>query len=284
MNWADHFYISEQSRQLIIVNFQVRAMELYNIVQCGTAYARAEFDVARKQPSHHIVLFSIAGEGVIETPDCSIRLGANQVAYLPSDIPHRIRLATDHWDFCWLAVDNAVPWEGVLPLQFEVRDSENGELIRKTIECLHQSKELGYPLDQQLTNSQVEQLRLLVTHRLPSMMSPVQIRLKHVFQRVERQLHRDWSVTDLARLHPCSEAHFYRLCQTYFGCSPIAQLTKMRMEHAGRLLAGTNYPIQHICESVGYPNAANFSTRFRKWSSLSPSDYRKRFSLFLADS
>ncbi|WP_369526237.1 AraC family transcriptional regulator [Photobacterium leiognathi] len=56
----------------------------------------------------------------------------------------------------------------------------------------------------------------------------------------QSQLHHPWQVSDLAKLYPCSEPHFHRLCQQYFQQSPIAHLTQIRMEHAAGLLTTTN--------------------------------------------
>ncbi|ETX21658.1 bacterial regulatory helix-turn-helix s, AraC family protein [Vibrio parahaemolyticus IDH02640] len=50
---------------------------------------------------------------------------------------------------------------------------------------------------------------------------------------------------------------------------------RMRMEYAARLLRSTEWPIQHIGEIVGYPTSANFSTRFKAWSSMTPREFRQ---------
>jgi AraC-like DNA-binding protein len=100
------------------------------------------------------------------------------------------------------------------------------------------------------------------------------MRLNKAFERVQQQLHKDWSIDSLASLIPCSAPHLHRLCQQYFGHSPKVHLTRMRMEYAARLLSATDWPIQQVSEIVGYPNPANFSTRFKTWSEMTPRQYR----------
>ncbi|WP_087026481.1 helix-turn-helix domain-containing protein [Thaumasiovibrio subtropicus] len=277
MPWPDHFSISEKSRQLFIDQEQLYALETNQIVQVGYAYARENFDISRRYSEKQIVLFSIRGEGEISTPDCTQSLRDNQVAYIPPFAPHRINLRGEKWDFCWISVEPDSEWKHRLPSQLTFRESANAELVKQIIDCIHHSQVAVYPLADQLLALQVEQLRLLVNHMLPSSVTSNQIRLERVFRRVQQQLHKDWSVDELAQLHPCSEPHFHRLCQTYLGHSPIAHLTKLRMEQAARFLSTSDMSIQQICEAVGYPNPANFSTRFKKWSTLTPREYRKRF-------
>ncbi len=278
MGWPEHFHISDTSRQLIIDRSQVYALDNNQIVQIGYAYARDYFDISRRHSDKQIVLFSIKGQGIVTTPEHHHVMTSNTIIYLPAGQPHRILLDSPQWECCWIVLEPESDWTAKLPRDTQFKDSANAELVRHIIDCIHHSLHAGYPITDQLTGLQVEQLRVLATHRLPSTMTHSQIRLQNVFRRVQQQLHRDWSVSDLAKLHPCSEPHFHRLCQTYFGHSPIAQLTKQRMEQASQMLLNSDVPIQHICESVGYPNPANFSTRFKKWSTFTPREYRARFS------
>ncbi len=277
MVWPEHLYISEKSKQLIIDHSQLYALELNQITQCGYTDACETFDISRSNPEKQIVLFSIHGSGIVTTPNSEHHLTANTVIYLPAHIPHRITLNSERWDSCWMIIEPQGHLAEQLPNGVQFQDSANAGLVKKIIDCIHHSMHSGYPLEQQMTALQVEQLRLLVTHRLPSAMTNGQIRLQKVFQRVQQQLHRNWSIADLAAIHPCSEPHFHRLCQQHLGRTPMAQLTHLRMEHASRMLISSDYPIQHICESIGYPNPANFSTRFKKWSTLTPRQYRQRF-------
>ena len=45
---------------------------------------------------------------------------------------------------------------------------------------------------------------------------------------------------------------------------------------AQQLLRDTGLQVQHIAESLGYSNAANFATAFRRWTGMTPSEYRRR--------
>ena len=52
------------------------------------------------------------------------------------------------------------------------------------------------------------------------------------------------------------------------------------MRRAKQLLADEKLSVKEISARVGYDNALNFSTGFRKRFGISPSEYRKQLSIF----
>jgi AraC-like DNA-binding protein len=52
-------------------------------------------------------------------------------------------------------------------------------------------------------------------------------------------------------------------------------LDAVRHEAACQLLRDTRLQVQQIAESLRYSSAANFSTAFRRWTGLSPMDFRR---------
>ncbi len=72
-----------------------------------------------------------------------------------------------------------------------------------------------------------------------------------------------------------SPFHFHRAFTRTFGETPLAFLTRRRMEEARRLLARTTLPVTEVCFEVGYESLGTFSSRFRERTGLSPSAYRR---------
>ncbi|MGF1717630.1 helix-turn-helix transcriptional regulator [Photobacterium chitinilyticum] len=282
MGWPEYFEISDQCRSTIVDQAQLVALEKHQIVQCGINYARDSFTIYRRNPNMHMLLFTCCGKGWLDTPSRKWQLIPNSVIYVPPGHENGFGIElddnnTESWDVAWVMLASGGIWENTLPHDITYSDTRCADLLRKSIDCLHQSMSLPYPVGHELGENLVEQIRLLVSHRLPTS-SPTSLqRLEKVFARAQEQFHRNWQVSELAALHPCSEAHFHRLCQQYYGHGPMSHLTRLRMEYAARLLSSTEWPIQHICELSGYPNPANFSTRFKKWSSLTPREFRQRF-------
>lgn len=60
------------------------------------------------------------------------------------------------------------------------------------------------------------------------------------------------------------------------GTSFLEYLTKVRMEKAAELLKDPNAKVYEIAQMVGYNNTPYFSTLFRDYSGMTPSEYRER--------
>jgi len=53
-------------------------------------------------------------------------------------------------------------------------------------------------------------------------------------------------------------------------------LNQAKYDHAKDILQNTQLPVAEIAKSLGYSDPAHFSRAFRRWSGLSPADFRKR--------
>lgn len=80
-------------------------------------------------------------------------------------------------------------------------------------------------------------------------------------------------LADLASLHP---NHFTQLFRKNTGLSCMQFLAQLRMEKAKELLHQTDLKISEIAERVGYENPLYFSSYFKKWVGLNPSEYKER--------
>ena len=83
----------------------------------------------------------------------------------------------------------------------------------------------------------------------------------------------------LARRAGCSPNHLIREFTRCFGTTPGRYLHGMRMQRAAELLLEhPEFSVKEISSAVGYSDALNFSTAFRKHFGNSPLQYRKSHS------
>jgi transcriptional regulator GlxA family with amidase domain len=87
---------------------------------------------------------------------------------------------------------------------------------------------------------------------------------------------RPWRVAELARLSGLSEPHFYRRFKLVTGSSPIDWLRRERINHARRRLLESTDAIKQISEQVGYNDPFFFSRDFKRYTGVSPSEYRRQ--------
>lgn len=83
-------------------------------------------------------------------------------------------------------------------------------------------------------------------------------------------------VADLARQVNLNEQYFSRLFKKAIGSSPIEYINDYRMKKARMLLEETDLPVTEVCMECGCNNLGNFLREFRKYSGMTPLQYRKQ--------
>ena len=74
-----------------------------------------------------------------------------------------------------------------------------------------------------------------------------------------------------------SVSYFSALFKKESGEGFSKYLTGVRMEHAKELLQESNLPVSEICARVGYNDLKHFTQTFKKYTNLSPAQYRKLY-------
>lgn len=85
-----------------------------------------------------------------------------------------------------------------------------------------------------------------------------------------------WSVQRLAQEVAMSPSRFAARFADALGDSPMAYLTKLRMNVACRMLATSQVNIEQIASDVGYESAAAFNRAFRGYLGLPPGAWRAK--------
>jgi transcriptional regulator GlxA family with amidase domain len=98
-------------------------------------------------------------------------------------------------------------------------------------------------------------------------------------QFLQKQLHRELSIAELAEHCSTSERSLLRHFRQHYGSSPLAHIQHLRVERAKALLESTLLSFEEIVERCGYSDASSFRKLFKRATSLTPSDYRDRFRL-----
>jgi len=94
----------------------------------------------------------------------------------------------------------------------------------------------------------------------------------------QRLLHRfdqPHTTESLARSVGLSPSHLRRRFKTIFGCTPMEFLERVRMEQAARLIQEGELSIKEVARKVGYLDANNFSTAFKRFHGSSPQSHRR---------
>ena len=79
----------------------------------------------------------------------------------------------------------------------------------------------------------------------------------------------------MAEVLDTTPKYFSNYFKKTFGINYVEYLNKVRLEHAREFLKNTDFNIAEIGEKTGYANASTFTTTFKKYYGISPSEYRK---------
>ena len=99
-----------------------------------------------------------------------------------------------------------------------------------------------------------------------------------VFPFVESHLEEQFSVSDIADYVALNPQYLMRLFKKETGLSILEYVTQKRIERAKELLMKTDWSLTVIAEKVGYLNYTYFMKVFKAQESLTPGEYRKRYS------
>lgn len=81
----------------------------------------------------------------------------------------------------------------------------------------------------------------------------------------------------IAEVAGTSPKYFSSYFKKTFGINYVEYLNKVRLSHAKELLKDSVLSISEIGEKTGYLNSSTFTTTFKKYVGISPSEYRKQF-------
>ncbi len=162
--------------------------------------------------------------------------------------------------------------------QVGVRD----ELLRQLFETL--LAEVGGEADSLYVDTLYNAFmgRLLMAHsslNAATRTAPVAIaprRLAAVIDYVDANLSGELSLPDLAAVAQLSPFHFARAFAQTTGRTPHAYVMDRRLEAAKRLLRGSSLSIAAIAEGCGFASASHLSSRFRRVTGFTPTDFRRR--------
>ena len=111
-----------------------------------------------------------------------------------------------------------------------------------------------------------------IKHKSPKLKELIHISVNYIHNNFER----DISLGDIAKFVFLSPSYFTRAFKEEMGISPISYLLKVRIERAKELLTETDQKISDIALSVGFSNQQRFNEIFKKYTGLTPLQYRKQ--------
>ena len=170
-------------------------------------------------------------------------------------------------------------------------ETRQRRLLKLPTQAFEQAIELLDGMDQNLRSDQAKSLAILgqlyqflaliETHHARQNASPEIIAAQNwAFAQAQNHmrthLSEELDLKSLADTACLSPAHFSRVFKKATGLSPIAYLTKLRLDRAAKLLTDTHKSITEIGMDCGFQDPAYFARVFKKAYQKSPRNYRQK--------
>ena len=199
---------------------------------------------------------------------------------VPAGTPFGYRPARGRWHFLWFHLESAEGRQQFHSRHVTVRKTVmTGPLGRLTEDFLRESRGRG-PTAQKAAALYGELITLYIRRELGESEEETDTGLRnllnHTWDKVGKDLKRLWTVESLAHEMGMSTSHFHRLVREAQNVSPMKMVTRLRMERAQELLIMHDVPISVIAEQVGYRNQFAFAMAFKRFSGVTPGEFRKR--------
>lgn len=152
---------------------------------------------------------------------------------------------------------------------------ESGEVYRLIEKMLseYESKNTGY----------IELLRCMLIQIIINIIRKVQTEKafdsveKYLFDCINNNYMKKITLKEIALELNYSVPYLSRLFREKYGVTFENYLQRVRVEHGCRLLANTDKKVIEIAECVGYSDLKFFSEIFKRFTKLSPREYRKLY-------
>lgn len=238
-----------------------------------------------RESGNYIFQYTLSGMGELETADSTYLLRPG-MAFLVS-IPHRhiYRLCRNtHWEFIFLTMRGSYTgtvWEQILSSFGPVLDFSANPGFEKYLDGFYLDA-CSRPYNNPYTSSAAAYSFLMTLQQALNIPPDRQgshaassDRMEKILQYMESHLADSIGLEDIATHAGMSKYYLDRLftrqtqipCWTYF--------TKMRLEHAAKLLSSTDLPIREVAAECGFSSANYFNNVFRKYVGESAGQFRK---------
>jgi len=244
----------------------------YRIAHLGVLETGHPYELTRVKQNGSCFIATISGEGRVLLEGEWHVIPEGSACLLPPFVDNSIKTTGDNWTFAWVKYLEHEETRPVGTSLSPVIDEYDSSSFVHACMGLYTScvakKDLAI---------ETLWLELIHKHVLSFAHSKVDDgRLWELWQTVEADIERHWSLKEMAAFSNMSGEHLRRLCKREFGRSPMQQLTHIRIRKARFLLATTRLKISAIARGVGYCDEFHFSNVFYKVTGSRPSNYRDR--------
>lgn len=229
--------------------------------------------------NNYIIHYVYSGSGYLRTDGISRVIHSSQAFLIcPGQLAYYGADSVNPWHYRWIEFNGSLS----LPLlnsagltqRDPVYDDPDGEL-GKALEGIVNSGEMSF----EELMSQFWQFIFRLTHgKCSSKMNHAEEYVRKAESYIKTNIHHSVTVADAAAYTGIDRSYLSRLFMEHKHTSPRDFIISLKMNKAARYLQNPSVSISEAAQAVGFCDTHSFSRRFKNHFSMTPSEWRKKFS------
>lgn len=236
--------------------------------------------------TEYLIHYIIDGKGTFQVNDKTYHLSKNQLFLIcPNVTTYYVADKDEPWNYIWIAFNGIkaktyLEWAH-LDENNLICDFNNPDMLLSYIQGIINARELTYANDLKREGYLYMFLSALIQSQHESDDNQdvhdysYEVYVNHALEFVEHNYKKGIKVNDIAKYIGINRSYLTYVFKKSLNVSVQDYLVNYRLDKAAELLKTTNLSIGNISKAVGYDDSLTFSKIFKRFKSISPSDYRK---------
>jgi AraC family transcriptional regulator of arabinose operon len=244
----------------------------------------------RGTPPNWHVIYTLDGRGYFGQRGVRFDVGSGDLVLLGPDCEHDYGCEkNDRWNNLyahftprpqWLEL---MKWPAISPglHHLRLRENETRAAIESAMRRCNAYRQAAFSnFAHELAMAALEEVLLLAAHENSYSHENQRISsaIRRVIAYVIKNLERQHSIAELARLAKLSPSRFSHRFKSETGEAVISYLIRLRLQKAAALLEFEGKTVKEAAAASGFTSQFYFSRQFKRWYMLSPSEYKRNVS------
>ncbi|GAB6990731.1 AraC family transcriptional regulator [Paenibacillus pini] len=224
----------------------------------------------------------LEGKGELLINDNLYIVGPGDVFFLFPGVPHRYSPLSTQWKVAWVSFNGR---EASHLLSFArvngsgISRLKDGSMMESLKQLLTHSGEDEGDTELELKRAKLMYSLLLDLRgmlAIPSGHNADEERLKPVLRYIQHNLHRNLQLNELAEAATMSSQYVCRLFRKTLGMRPMAYVNQERINLSKKMMFDERgKKLYEVAQAVGFENPSYFSAVFKRYTGLSPEEFKK---------
>lgn len=245
----------------------------------GTSKLKRGYQVGSPEPSReHMIIITVAGNGLLLTPESEYRLNADTLICVPAGNPCMWRPLRNKWDIIWFYIKPVEKWNRLSEKGIQCYKTESAPELEACMERYLDESTNNSPFSREAAEHYaaltVLNLKRALKESSENMADEKTKRMDLLMQKIRNDPSDEWSAKNMAEFMNMSQATLQRVSRKLYGTSPKQLVINIKMEQAKLLLSSTGYPLKIIADKLDYSDEFVFSNAFKQKFGIPPKDFR----------